>query len=140
MEGWLAGCGAATGVICGLVLVIVAIAPGHNFSVSAIVVLLVACIIVFAITCVLTGPPAAGIIWLSKKFQIRSIWYFGSAGAVIGIASYAFLFVAFRSSSPEIRVDASAGLFFALAGLAAGLTYWLVAGKYMGRGQSDDRT
>ena len=125
MRGWLAGCGAATGVICGFALVIVAIAPGDNVSArlaGGIVVLLFASIIVFATTCVLTGPPAAVIIGLSEKFQIRSILFFGGAGAVTGGVSQAPQHQLARLSNSAGANGERVDLDFAALGAEDGIT------------------
>lgn len=131
-RGRLAGCGAATAVICGFALVILAMASGDissiRFAGSALALLFPA-VLVFVVTGVLTGIPAAVIIWSSEKFRIRSIVFFGSAGAVIGGVSQILLQRVFTSG----RIDMKPSLVFAMAGLAAGLTYWLVSGKHAGR-------
>ncbi|KRR09085.1 hypothetical protein CQ12_31255 [Bradyrhizobium jicamae] len=79
--------------------------------------------IVFVFTMVLSGIPAALTIWLSRKFRIRSLAFFCCGGATIGTVSQ---FILFRSFTELAWL-------FAVAGLAAGLTYWFVAGRYAGR-------
>jgi hypothetical protein len=127
MGGWLAGCGAATGVLCAFALVISAVASGgilsFRFAGSAIALLFPA-VLIFIITCLLTGIPAAVVIWLSEKFRIRSVLFFSCAGGTIGALSQAVLFQSF--SLPL------AGIFI-LAGFLAGLQYWYVAGRHAGR-------
>jgi hypothetical protein len=75
---------------------------------------------VFAFTMVLSGIPAALTIWLSRRFRIRSLAFFCGSGAVIGAVGPAVLFKPVAGLAP----------LFAVAGCAAGMTYWLVAGKH----------
>ena len=130
MGGWLAGCGAATGVLCAFALVISAVAPGGIFSfrfAGSAIALLFPAVLIFIITCLLTGIPAAVAIWLSEKFRIRSVLFFGCFGAAIGGLSQNLLL---RGLMPPPSVS----LLFVVAGLAAGLAYWFVAGKRAGDG------
>jgi hypothetical protein len=78
---------------------------------------------VLAFTMVLSGIPAALTIWLSRRFRIRSLAFFCCSGAAIGAVGQYVLFRSF----------AELGWLFALAGLAAGLAYWFVAGRHAGR-------
>jgi hypothetical protein len=84
IKGWLAGCGAATAVICAFILVVLAIASRGDLVrfVGGSLMLLFPAVLIFVVTCVLTGIPAALVIWLSEKFGIRSILFFGCAGTV----------------------------------------------------------
>jgi hypothetical protein len=126
--GWLAGCVAATGVLCVFALVISAAAAGDVFSfgfAGSAIALLFPAILIFIITCLLTGIPAAVAIWLSEKFRIRSVLFFSCVGAAIGgLSQNLFL----RAFTPAPSVN----LLFVVAGLAAGLAYWFVAGKRAG--------
>ena len=137
MGGWLAGCAAATGVVCVFAPVISAIASSDvnslRFAGGAIALLFPA-VLIFIVTCLLTGIPAALVIWLSEKYRIRSILFFGCVGAVIGGLSQNLLLRALKPSSPGIN------LLFVVAGLAAGLVYWRLAGKHAGRNRSGDRS
>jgi hypothetical protein len=94
-----------------------------RFAGSAIALLLPA-VLIFIITCLLTGIPAAVVIWLSEQFRIRSVLFFSCAGGTIGALSQAVLFQSF--SLPL------AGIFI-LAGFLAGLEYWYVAERHAGR-------
>ena len=127
--GWLAGCGAATAVLGVFSLVLMAIASDGDVTrlVGGIVVAVFPLFLTFLVICLLTGIPAAIVIWLSEKFRIRAIAFFGCAGAGIGAASVELLWL---GSGP--RGPAGANLLFAIAGLAAGLAYWRVAGRYAG--------
>lgn len=84
-------------------------------------------VLIFIVTCLLTGIPAVVAIWLSEKFRIRSVLFFGSVGAAIGGLSQNLLL---RALVPPSSVN----LLFVVAGLAAGLAYWFVAGKRAGGG------
>jgi hypothetical protein len=128
MGGWLAGCGAATGVLCAFALVVSAVASGGIFSfrfAGSAVALVFPAVLIFIITCLLTGIPAAVVIWLSEKFRICSVLFFGCVGAAIGGLSQNLLL---RALMPPPSVN----LLFVVAGLAAGLAYWFVAGKRAG--------
>ena len=122
IAGWLAGCAAATGVICAFAFVISALAAGGIFSVRSAGILLLPATLIFLVTCVLTGIPAAVVDWLREKVQLQSICFFGTVGAAIGGLSQTLLFTAFTSRPAGVNP------LFLLAGLAAGLVYWLVAG------------
>jgi len=125
--GWLAGCGAATAVFSTFVLVVVGIGSDGDVIrlVSGGIGVVVPLLTVFLIICVLTGIPAAVVIWISEKFGIRSIFFYGVIGAVIGglIPSLA---------GASVLSLLRGGWVFLVAGLAAGVTYWFVAGKYAG--------
>jgi hypothetical protein len=83
-------------------------------------------VLIFLIMCLLTAIPAAVAIWLGNKFRMRSVWFFGCAGAVIGGLSQIVFFVALLSGSPGTSP------LFVLAGLTAGLAYWWVAERRPG--------
>jgi len=105
--------------------------PEGVFSVrflAGVTALPIPALLFFVITCLLTGIPAAAVIWLSEKFQIKAIWFFGSAGAVIGAASMELLWRGLGAAAPAGLI-----LLFAIAGLFAGLVYWFVAGRHTGR-------
>jgi hypothetical protein len=131
--GWLAGCGAATGVLCVFALVISAVASGGAFSfrfAGSAIALLFPAVLIFIITCLLTGIPAAAVIWLSEKFRIRSALFFGCVGAVVGALSQSLIFW------PSMPLPQYISWLFLVAGFAAGFVYWFVAGKYAGRDRS----
>jgi branched-subunit amino acid transport protein len=130
MKGWLAGCGAASGVISTFIVVLQAIASGGNlmlFMGGSLAVLFPA-LLVFVVTCLLTAIPAAFVFWLSEKFAIRSILFFACAGAVTGALSQAVLLGAmFRRGPPQVN------WLFVVAGFVAGVVYWRIAGRHAGR-------
>jgi hypothetical protein len=109
--GWIAGCLAATAVISSFA-VNVRLSEMLPFS-----------LLIFAVTCVLTAIPAALTVWLSRRFRTRSFVFFACSGAAIGVLAQGFLFQSISLVS----------WLFVVAGFAAGLTYWLVAGKHTGR-------
>ena len=129
IKGWLAGSAAATAVISAFVLVMLAMAPGGDLTgfVRGSLTLLAPALLVFVVTCLLTGIPAALVIWLSEKFRIRSILFFGCAGAVIGALGQGVLVGAF-TRWPSSRV-----WLFVVAGFVAGMVYWRIAGRHAGR-------
>jgi hypothetical protein len=87
---------------------------------STIMGALIALPVLFILTCLLTGIPAAMTIWLSERFRIRSWLFFGCAGGAIGALSQALLFQSFSMLS----------WFFVFVGFLAGLDYWIVAGRH----------
>jgi hypothetical protein len=121
-KGWLAACGAATACISVFFLTLMAIVPGGHLRGAALAVLLIA-VIVFVIACTLTAIPSALVIWLSERFQIRSVVFFSCLGAAIGVSSQTLLFWGFTEFS----------WLFVFAGCAAGVNYWRVAGRHAGR-------
>jgi hypothetical protein len=100
----MAGCLAATVVISSFAV---------NVRLSEMLPFLT---LIFAVTCVLTAIPAALTIWLSRRFRIRSFLFFACSGAAIGVLAQGFLFQSISLVS----------WLFVVAGLAAGLIYWLV--------------
>jgi hypothetical protein len=133
VQGWMAGCLAATAIISGFLLVALATASKGivEFLVAAIIVSWVP-ILVFILTGGLTLVPAALVVWISERFRIRSILFFGGAGAVMG-GLMALLRFTKLTQTPELD-----RLVYISAGLAAGLAYWFVAGRYAGEGRSGD--
>ncbi|WP_050630842.1 hypothetical protein [Bradyrhizobium viridifuturi] len=130
--GWLAGCGAATAVLSGVVQTILMITSGGNITrlLGGIVVLLLPSAVVFVITCLLTAIPAALVVWLAEEFQIRAAGFFACAGAAIGALSISVLV-----RSPAVWTSGLVGLFIA-AGCIAGLTYWFVMSELAAREDS----
>ena len=129
LGGWLAGCGAATAFLCAFVAVLLAVASvsggGLMRFVGGAVALLFPALLTFVVTCVLTAIPAAPVIWLSERFQIRSVLFFSCMGAAIGTSSQTLLISTFDWFS----------WLFVVAGLLAGICHWSIAGKYAGRGR-----
>jgi hypothetical protein len=127
MKGWLAGCVAATAVIYAFVWIILApLLIGDPVALVKVTAWLVlAGLYVFFVTCVLTAFPAAAVIWVSEWFAIRSIWFFGCAGACIGVVSET-VFAAWWGPWPTFTFFTCV---FVLAGVVSGMVYWRVAGR-----------
>jgi hypothetical protein len=122
--GWLAGCGVAT--------VVIVVLPGALFMhpraslfhpASSLSMLLNPLLLVFAVTCAMTAFPAMFLISLSIDLQARSPVFYSLAGSVLGALCISLLV---RSFAIWFWV----GPLFVVAGLAAGVTYWLIAGKH----------
>jgi len=130
--GWLAGCGAATAVIAAVGQTVLMVASRGNLAHFLLgpIVLLIPSAVVFVITCLLTAIPAAVVIWLSEEFRIRSVMFFGCAGAAIGALSISLLV-----RSPAVWTSGAGGLFL-VAGLIAGLTYSFVDREFAAYEQS----
>jgi hypothetical protein len=130
MRGWLAACATATAVIYASLLFPWLVRRGAGFFTpmdATIAWLLVWAVLIFACTLVLSGIPSSALIWLSERFRIRSILFFGAAGAFTGALGEGSLLVAFTPWPPK------PSWLFVAAGLAAGLAYWLIAGRHAGR-------
>jgi Na+/H+ antiporter NhaC len=80
--------------------------------------------VILVFTCLLTAIPAALVVWISEVSRIHSALFFGFAGGAIGVLSQTIVFQSFVFP---------AAAFFAAAGFVAGLTYWRVAAKPVGR-------
>ena len=92
-------------------------------------------LLIFLVTSVLTGFPAAAVIWLSERFAIRSIWFFGGAGALMGTLGQAGLTGLLNKAGPTFFPSV-----FVVAGFVAGMVYWRVAGRHAGRDASGEVT
>jgi hypothetical protein len=135
--GWLAGCGTVTALVCAFYLIVLTMTPEGAFSIrflAGVTALVIPALLFFVITCLLTGIPAAVAVWLSEKFQIRTIWFFGCAGAAIGAVSVELLARGMGATVPAV-----VNLLFAVPGLVAGLVYWHVAVRHDGRDRRDGR-
>jgi hypothetical protein len=99
--------------------------PWMGFA-RGFVMLLSPSLLVFVVTCVITAFPTMVMIRLSVELRTRSAVFFACAGAALGAFSISLL-----ARSAEIWTSGIGGL-FVVAGLAAGVTYWFVAGKYAG--------
>jgi hypothetical protein len=125
--GWLAGCIAATIAIYLLWWANAAIAQGSpGVVVAGILFFIGIAPVIFIVVLIFSGLPAVMLIALSETLKIRSILFFGCAGAAIGALSQFLLSVGFLPQLPRFS------LLFVVAGFAAGSAYWFVAGKYAG--------
>jgi hypothetical protein len=86
-----------------------------------------------AFVAVFSFAPAALMILIAESFSLRSVLVYALAGGVIGLScGYTLGFVEY---APRFRIDAPFGTNFELmaaAGIAAGLVYWLIAGRTAG--------
>ena len=138
--GWLAGCAAASVILYASMFAFIGRTPrDYNVDLTsmALVGLVYILPIIFVITVVLTGFPAAFVVWLSEKFELRSMRFFGAAGVAIAVIVNGVLALLAMLSgvAPYLRVSWQ----FLVAGLVAGLIYWVVAGKHIARHGSGDR-
>jgi hypothetical protein len=130
LAGWLAGCATATAVTSAFGLIVVVIEESHDPTAmlflggSSINLLLV--FIDFILICLFTAIPSVIVIWLSERFQVRSAVFFGCMGAAIGALCVIL------PNWTAMPWTSGIGWLFVVAGLAAGLTYWSVAGKHSG--------
>ena len=81
--------------------------------------------------------PAAVVILVAESFSLRSVLVHAAAGGAIGLfCGYTLGFVEY---APQFRIDTPFGTNFELmaaAGIAAGLVYWLIAGRTSGNWRS----
>lgn len=124
-SGWLAGCGAATVVIVGLpVIFALSEQPRASLLAGPISILFGPSLLVFIVTCVITAFPAMFMILMSVELRVRSALFFGGAGAALGALGISLL-------ARSIAIwTSSVGWLFVAAGLAAGVTYWFIAGRH----------
>jgi len=87
-----------------------------------VVAILMGVPVILCCVCVLSGIPSIAAIWLSERFCIRSLLFFGVAGGLVGAVSQTVLFRSFNELS----------WLFVLAGCSAGLYYWSSAGRCAG--------
>jgi hypothetical protein len=135
IRGWLAACGIATAFIYAFLLLLLVVPRGTMFFSpmgASISVLVTAAISIFVLTVVLSGIPASAAIWLSERFRIRSLLFFGGAGTAAGLFGEGVLFAVAGMPWPV-----GSSWLFAAAGLAAGLAYWLIAGRHAGRDRNE---
>ncbi len=126
IKGWFVGCVTVTAVIYALLLGLVAIAPGGRSDLSIAAVLYIALVPpapILVVICAVTGMPAAVVIWLSEKFRMRSLLFFGGAGGTIGVLRQGMLTRSFSTFT----------WFSVVLGILAGLGYWFVAERHTGR-------
>ncbi|WP_441236733.1 hypothetical protein [Bradyrhizobium sp. 930_D9_N1_4] len=127
VNGWFRGCLTASIVLDVVIFATLALIAPERSAKQIVDDTFAASLFVFPltllITCVLTGPPAAILVWLAERLRIRTIWFYAVSGVAVGALFCALLF----------REIGSLGAAFVLAGGPAGIVYWSVAGKYAGR-------
>ncbi len=128
VQGWMAGCLAATAVFSAFMLTGLAMtSSGIAAFLGAALLVGWVPLLVLIVTGGLTLIPAALVIWISERFRIRSILFFAAVGAVMGgVTGHLVRFAKLAQSAELDR------LLYVSAGLAAGLAYWFVAGRYAG--------
>jgi hypothetical protein len=134
MRGWVRGSLTATAAI-ELCFLIGLLATAHGISAGGAIVVMVWMFafapLVWLVACALSALPALLVVRLSERFRIRSVLFFGCAGAVIGALSPVLLL---RSLTKlDFGSITSLDWVFAVSGCLAGLTYWYVAGRYAGQ-------
>lgn len=97
---------------------------------------------VSSLVAILALVPAALVSWYAERHGKHSPLFYGGAGAVVGLVAlgiYAALLFwndasseRFHATSGAFTIIAAVAGFFALAGVAGGLTYWAIAGRTMG--------
>ena len=123
--GWLAGCGAAAVVIVGLPIFFEHPRASLIHPASPLSMLVSPLSLVFAVTCAMTAFPSIFLIFLSVDLQARSPVFYGIAGSVLGALCISLLVRSLAIWTFWV------GPLFVVAGFAAGLTYWLVAGRHV---------
>jgi hypothetical protein len=126
LKGWLAACAAATAALYVILFLVVAVAPSLAIgtpyrpmtieSLGVLVSLILFPLIMIAV-CLVSAIPAAFAIFVADAFRIRSVLFFGCAGAVTGVVGQIVVFQSLNDSAWVCAV----------AGLVAGLIYWRVA-------------
>jgi hypothetical protein len=123
LNGWFRACVAATAVLHAIMVAAFIEAPN---SAGQLVGIFSMFIFVLPLTllavCTFSGPPAGAVIWLAERLRIRSLLFYAASGAAIGSLFCGLLF----------QIVGSFGASFVLAGVSAGLVYWLTAGRYAG--------
>src|SRR3954470_22286154 len=128
IKGWLAGCGASTAVIVAFTWIVMASTSASSGDLArATGPVLVSGLFFFLIICLLTAIPATAVIGVSERFSIRSIWFFGGAGAAMGAVVQLALIGVFGGTGRSFIPSA-----LVVAGFAAGVAYWWVAGRHAG--------
>jgi hypothetical protein len=126
---WLASLAAGTTLVLGAVAPAADISQGEHAAPVLWLLIFTTGTFVAAFAFV----PAIVVILLSESFGWRSVVFHAIAGGGIGLlCGYTFGFI---ESVPDLRLDSPFGTNFELmaaAGIAAGLVYWLVAGRTAG--------
>lgn len=130
MSGWIRGCMAATAALDAFVLVSVSLFGGRpaEFAMFVVMMAMFGLPLTMVLTCLLSGLPAAVVIWFGEWLAIRSVLFYAGAGAAIGALIGAFIF---PMVLPPVVI-------FAAAGCLAGIVYWLSAGWAAGRQDGDE--
>lgn len=100
---------------------------------------------VSALVAILALLPAALVSWYAERKGKRSAIFYGGAGALVSLVALGIFAAVLALRDPSsaslepmgnvggtLAVIAATAAFFALAGVAAGLTYWAIAGRTTG--------
>jgi hypothetical protein len=129
IKGWLGACLTTTAVVEAVVNCLYALAIVRGIAVPSltdIFALLIEVPLILLVVCAFTALPAAIVIWLGESLRIRSVLFYIVASATIGSLIGAFVF----------RI---VPWFFGVAGMLAGITYWLISGRFAGHHESGQR-
>lgn len=123
LDGWFRGCLAATAALDATLLLRTNVSLSTLDQIAGLglfaVFFVPASLIV---TCTLTGLPAGVVVWFGEWLRIRSVFFYGGAGATIGLLVCVLIFGPVRPLSVP----------FIFAGGIAGVVYWVVAGRCAG--------
>jgi hypothetical protein len=82
--------------------------------------------------------PALVAVVLAEVARIRSVFYYGLAGAFVGLGSFYTFDLASELEDTTDIVPVGHGLALVIAaGVVGGLIYWLIAGRQAGRWRSE---
>ena len=131
-SGWIRACMAVTAALDALVLFSVSLFGGGPVEFFWFIVIMVVfgLPLTMVLTCLLSGIPAAIVIWLGEWLAIRSVLFYAGAGAAIGAMIGAFIF---PMVPPPMVI-------FAAAGCLGGVVYWFLAGWSAGNQHGEDPT
>ena len=126
LKGWLAACAAATAALYAIVLLVLTVIPSLAIGTSSrpvalsgqgVMFSLILFPLIMIVVCLVSAIPAALVVFVAESFRIRSVLFFGCAGAMTGAVGQIVVFQSLNSSA----------WVFAAAGFVAGLIYWRIA-------------
>lgn len=124
LDGWFRGCLAATAALDATLLLRINVSLSSFDQIAGLGLFAVFFVPAsLMVTCMLTGLPAGVVIWLGEWLRIRSVFFYGGAGATIGLLVRVLIFGPVHPLSVP----------FILAGCIAGSVYWFVAGRFAGQ-------
>jgi hypothetical protein len=123
LSGWFYACLAAAALLDAVILAFaIALSDLDQLLSRTFSMIVIGLPWTMIVTCAFTGLPASLVIWISERLHIRSVLFYGPAGAGVGALIWALMF----------KFVQSFGAMFVLAGCLAGIVYWLVAGQHAG--------
>lgn len=126
LKGWLAACAAATAALYAIVLLVLTVIPSLAIGTSqrpmaidsqGVLASLILFPPIMIAVCFVSAIPSAFAIFVAESFRIRSVLFFGCAGAMTGAVGQIVVFQSLNNSA----------WVFAAAGFVAGLIYWRIA-------------